>query len=124
MEQYCDTNGIVFTYNSKDPHFPGKATYGGYSSHIVVDERFCLHISDKLNLAAVAPLLCAGITLYSPLKHWGATKGKKVGIVGLGGLGHMHLEHIPFYLRPRRAKRKMANGSAPTKWSSQRTRMR
>jgi uncharacterized zinc-type alcohol dehydrogenase-like protein len=89
MEQYCDTNGIVFTYNSKDPHFPGKATYGGYSSHIVVDERFCLHISDKLNLAAVAPLLCAGITLYSPLKHWGATKGKKVGIVGLGGLGHM-----------------------------------
>jgi alcohol dehydrogenase (NADP+) len=89
LEQYCETNGTIFTYNSKDPHFPGKGTYGGYSSHIVVDERFCLHVSDKLNLAAVAPLLCAGITLYSPLKHWGATKGKKVGIVGLGGLGHM-----------------------------------
>lgn len=89
LEQYCDNNGIVFTYNSKDPFFPGKATYGGYSNHIVVDERFCLHISEKLNLAAVAPLLCAGITLYSPLRHWDATKGKKVGIVGLGGLGHM-----------------------------------
>jgi uncharacterized zinc-type alcohol dehydrogenase-like protein len=89
MEQYCETGGVVFTYNSADPHNPGKPTYGGYSSHIVVDERFCLHVSNKLNLAAVAPLLCAGITLYSPLRHWGATKGKKVGIVGLGGLGHM-----------------------------------
>jgi uncharacterized zinc-type alcohol dehydrogenase-like protein len=89
MEQYCETGGMVFTYNSADPHNPGKPTYGGYSSHIVVDERFCLHVSNKLNLAAVAPLLCAGITLYSPLRHWGATKGKKVGIVGLGGLGHM-----------------------------------
>jgi uncharacterized zinc-type alcohol dehydrogenase-like protein len=89
LEQYCETRGVILTYNSPDPQNPGKPTYGGYSTHIVVDERFCLHVSDKLNLAAVAPLLCAGITLYSPLKHWGATKGKKVGIVGLGGLGHM-----------------------------------
>jgi alcohol dehydrogenase (NADP+) len=89
LEQYCETGGVILTYNSPDPFNPGMPTYGGYSSHIVVDERFCLHVSDKLNLAAVAPLLCAGITLYSPLRHWGATKGKKVGIVGLGGLGHM-----------------------------------
>ncbi len=64
-------------------------TYGGYSEKIVVDQKFVLHVSDKLHLAATAPLLCAGITLYSPLKHWGAGPGKKVGIVGLGGLGHM-----------------------------------
>jgi alcohol dehydrogenase (NADP+) len=89
LEQYCDTRGTILTYNSPDAHFPGKPTYGGYSSHIVVDERFCLHVSEKQNLAAVAPLLCAGITLYSPLHHWGASKGRKVGIVGLGGLGHM-----------------------------------
>jgi alcohol dehydrogenase (NADP+) len=89
LEQYCETGGLVLTYNGPDKYFPGKATYGGYSSQIVVDEHFCLHVSDKLDLAATAPLLCAGITLYSPLKHWGATKGKKVGIVGLGGLGHM-----------------------------------
>jgi uncharacterized zinc-type alcohol dehydrogenase-like protein len=64
-------------------------TYGGYSSRIVVTEAFCLQVSDKLPLAAVAPLLCAGVTMWSPLKHWGAGKGKKVGVVGLGGLGHM-----------------------------------
>lgn len=89
LEQYCDNNALVLTYNSPDIHFPGKPTYGGYSTQIVVDERFCLRVDEKQNLAAVAPLLCAGITLYSPLKHWGASKGKKVGIVGLGGLGHM-----------------------------------
>lgn len=88
-EQYCDNYGMVFSYNSPDAHMKGQQTYGGYSSHIVVDEAFCLQISDKLNPAAVAPLLCAGITMYSPLRHWGASKGKKVGIVGLGGLGHM-----------------------------------
>ena len=88
LEQYCEP-GMTLTYNSPDKHMPGKVTYGGYSSHIVVDERFCLHVSDKLNLAAVAPLLCAGITTYSPLKHWGVGPGMKVGIVGLGGLGHM-----------------------------------
>lgn len=89
LEQYCDSGGTVFTYNAPDPHKTAPVTYGGYSAHIVVKEKFVLHISDKLNLAAVAPLLCAGITLYSPLKHWKAGPGKKVGIVGLGGLGHM-----------------------------------
>lgn len=86
LEQYCDQE--VFTYNSPDKH-TGKMTYGGYSNQIVVDEHFVLHISEKLDLAAVAPLLCAGITTYSPLKHWKIGPGSKVGIVGLGGLGHM-----------------------------------
>lgn len=86
LEQYCDHE--IFTYNSPDKH-TGKMTYGGYSNQIVVDEHFVLHISDKLNLAAVAPLLCAGITTYSPLRHWKVGPGSKVGIVGLGGLGHM-----------------------------------
>jgi uncharacterized zinc-type alcohol dehydrogenase-like protein len=89
LEQYCDTNGTVFTYNAPDPHATAAATYGGYSQGIVVDEHFVLRVSPKLDPAAAAPLLCAGITLYSPLKHWGAGPGKKVGIVGLGGLGHM-----------------------------------
>ena len=86
LEQYCDNN--IFTYNSPDKH-TGKMTYGGYSNQVVVDEHFVLHISDKLDLAAVAPLLCAGITTYSPLRHWKVGPGMKVGIVGLGGLGHM-----------------------------------
>jgi alcohol dehydrogenase (NADP+) len=89
LEQYCDNNDTTFTYNSPDQHIPGQVTYGGYSSHIVVDEQFCLRVSEKLSLAGAAPLLCAGITTYSPLKHWGAAEGKKVGVVGLGGLGHM-----------------------------------
>jgi alcohol dehydrogenase (NADP+) len=89
LEQYCDRGATVYTYNSKDPHGTAPVTYGGYSSRIVVDESFCLRISDKLPLAAVAPLLCAGVTTWSPLKHWGAGPGKKVGVVGLGGLGHM-----------------------------------
>lgn len=86
LEQYCDHE--VFTYNSPDKH-TGNMTYGGYSKQIVVDEHFVLQISDKLDLAAVAPLLCAGITTYSPLKHWKIGPDSKVGIVGLGGLGHM-----------------------------------
>lgn len=86
LEQYCDQG--VYTYNSPDKH-TGKMTYGGYSNQIVVQEHFVLHISDKLDLAAVAPLLCAGITTYSPLRHWKVGPGSKVGIVGLGGLGHM-----------------------------------
>jgi uncharacterized zinc-type alcohol dehydrogenase-like protein len=87
-EQFCD-NGATWTYNSADKKMRGQPTYGGYSSQIVIDEHFCLHVPATLDLAATAPLLCAGITTYSPLKHWGAGKGKKVGIVGLGGLGHM-----------------------------------
>jgi len=89
LEQYCDNYQTVFTYNSNDPHGTTPTTYGGYSDKIVVNEKFVLKVSPKLNLAATAPLLCAGITLYSPLKHWKAGLGKKVGIVGLGGLGHM-----------------------------------
>lgn len=89
LEQYCDNHAVVFTYNSPDEHIPGKRTYGGYSTQIVVDERFCLKVPGNLDLAGTAPLLCAGITLYSPLKHWDTGPGKKVGIVGLGGLGHM-----------------------------------
>ncbi|QEL16494.1 NAD(P)-dependent alcohol dehydrogenase [Limnoglobus roseus] len=89
LEQYCDAGKTVFTYNSADPHGTAPVTYGGYSDRIVVDEKFVLRVPENLDLAGVAPLLCAGITLYSPLKHWGAGPGKKVGIVGLGGLGHM-----------------------------------
>ena len=88
LEQYCDVGGMVFTYNSHDEH-TGKRTYGGYSDHIVVDQHFVLHVSEKLDLAAVAPLLCAGITTYSPMRHWNVKAGDKVGVVGLGGLGHM-----------------------------------
>jgi alcohol dehydrogenase (NADP+) len=85
-EQFCQN--MTLTYGSMDKH-TSKPTYGGYSESIVVDEHFVVRIPTNLNLAAVAPLLCAGITTYSPLHHWGVTKGKKVGIVGLGGLGHM-----------------------------------
>jgi uncharacterized zinc-type alcohol dehydrogenase-like protein len=87
LEQYCDT-GFTGTYNSPDAHLGGM-TYGGYSRSIVVDQHFVLHVPDQRNLAGVAPLLCAGITTYSPLRHWNVGKGHKVGIVGLGGLGHM-----------------------------------
>jgi alcohol dehydrogenase (NADP+) len=87
-EQLCDKDP-TFTYNSPDPHGTAPFTYGGYSSRIVVDEAFCFRLPDRLDPAAAAPLLCAGITLYSPLKHWGAGPGRTVGIVGLGGLGHM-----------------------------------
>ncbi len=86
-EQFCDSIA-TFTYNSEDKQLGG-VTYGGYSDSIVVDEAFALRVSNKLNLAAAAPLLCAGITTYSPLRHWNVRKGQKVGIVGLGGLGHM-----------------------------------
>src|SRR5207244_1478681 len=76
------------TYNGPDKHLGGM-TYGGYSESIVVDEAFTLKVSKNVNLAATAPLLCAGITTYSPLRHWKVGPGQKVGIVGLGGLGHM-----------------------------------
>jgi uncharacterized zinc-type alcohol dehydrogenase-like protein len=89
LEQYCDNDAVTWTYNSKDAHRPGDVTFGGYSTRIVVDEAFCLHLSPKLELSGAAPLLCAGITTYSPLRHWGAAPGKKVGVIGLGGLGHM-----------------------------------
>jgi uncharacterized zinc-type alcohol dehydrogenase-like protein len=87
LEQFCE-NGTLFTYNGPDKK-NGGFTCGGYSTGIVVDEAFVLHISDKVDLAATAPLLCAGITTYSPLHHWKVGPGQKVGVVGLGGLGHM-----------------------------------
>ena len=86
LEQYCDAS--VFTYNGPDAVLGG-VTYGGYSTRIVVNKDFVLHIPDQLDPAAAAPLLCAGITTYSPLRHWNVKEGDKVGIVGLGGLGHM-----------------------------------
>jgi len=86
MEQFCPEG--VFTYNSPDKHLGG-VTFGGYSESIVVDESFVLRVPENLDLAGVAPLLCAGITTYSPMRHWGVGEGKKVGVVGLGGLGHM-----------------------------------
>ncbi|MGI4839022.1 MAG: NAD(P)-dependent alcohol dehydrogenase [Janthinobacterium lividum] len=85
-EQYCE-NGFTGTYNG--PVFGGENTFGGYSDSVVVKEKFVLHIAPTDNLAAVAPLLCAGITTFSPLNHWKVGPGKKVGVVGLGGLGHM-----------------------------------
>ncbi|HLA15055.1 MAG TPA: NAD(P)-dependent alcohol dehydrogenase [Gemmatimonadaceae bacterium] len=87
LEQYCEV-GSVLTYSAHD-RVSGEITYGGYSKQIVVDEDFVLRVSDELPLAQVAPLLCAGITTYSPLRHWKVGKGHRLGVVGLGGLGHM-----------------------------------
>ena len=87
LEQLCPNQTL--TFNSPDKHGTGPVTYGGYSDSIVVDERFVLRVPANLNLAGVAPLLCAGITTYSPIRRWGDLTGKKVGVVGLGGLGHM-----------------------------------
>jgi uncharacterized zinc-type alcohol dehydrogenase-like protein len=86
LEQFCPH--MTLTYNSPDVHLGG-VTYGGYSDSIVVKDDFVLRVPSNLNLAGAAPLLCAGITTYSPMRHWGVTKDKKVGVVGLGGLGHM-----------------------------------
>jgi uncharacterized zinc-type alcohol dehydrogenase-like protein len=86
FEQYCPN--LTLTFNSPDKYLGG-VTYGGYSASIVVDEHFVLRVPSNLNVAGAAPLLCAGITTYSPIRHWGVCKGKKVGVVGLGGLGHM-----------------------------------
>jgi len=86
LEQFCPN--VTYTYGLPDEHLGG-VTFGGYSESIVVDERFVLRIPENLDPAAAAPLLCAGITTWSPLRHWGVTAGKKVGVVGLGGLGHM-----------------------------------
>jgi len=87
LEQFCE-KGTIFTYNAPDKHLGGM-TYGGYSDNVVVDESFVLRVPKNLDLAATAPLLCAGITTYSPLRYYKVGKGQKVGIVGLGGLGHM-----------------------------------
>src|SRR6201999_4393280 len=87
LEQFCE-NGNTLTYGSEEKQ-TGRVTQGGYSNDVVVDQDFCLHVSEDVDLAATAPLLCAGITTYSPLRHWGVDADSKVGVVGLGGLGHM-----------------------------------
>jgi uncharacterized zinc-type alcohol dehydrogenase-like protein len=87
LEQFCE-NGNTLTYGSEEKQ-TGRTTQGGYSDDIVVDQDFCLHVSEDVDLAATAPLLCAGITTYSPLRHWKVGEGSRVGVVGLGGLGHM-----------------------------------
>lgn len=91
LEQYCEP-GMTGTYNSPDKYLLDTPTFGGYSESIVVDENYVLSIPENLDLAAAAPLLCAGITTYSPLHHWNVGPGKKVGIVGIGGLGHMGIK--------------------------------
>jgi|SRR5690554_3292 len=88
LEQHCE-QGMVMTYGSPDPHHEGEMTHGGYSTQIVVDQDFVLRVSEDLDTKAVAPLLCAGITTYSPLRQWNVKAGDKVGVIGLGGLGHM-----------------------------------
>ena len=90
LEQYC-LNGFTGTYNSKEPN-QSTHTFGGYSEKIVVNEHFVLRVPENLDLAGVAPLLCAGITTWSPLKHWNVREGSKVAVIGLGGLGHMALK--------------------------------
>ncbi|STX44813.1 oxidoreductase, Zn-dependent and NAD(P)-binding [Legionella donaldsonii] len=90
LEQYCET-GQVFTYNSPEKE-TGGMTYGGYSDSIVVNQDFVLKVPASLDVKAVAPLLCAGITTYSPMRHWNVKKGDKVGVIGLGGLGHMAIK--------------------------------
>ncbi|MNW27846.1 putative formaldehyde dehydrogenase AdhA [compost metagenome] len=90
LEQFC-TKGVVSTYNSLD--YDGQPTHGGYSQKIVVTERFVVRIPDNLELDVASPLLCAGITTYSPLRHWNAGPGKKVAILGMGGLGHMAIQY-------------------------------
>ena len=124
LEQYCE-DGFVGTYNGPTPDAPGH-TLGGYSQRIVVDEKFVLKIRHpEAQLAAVAPLLCAGITTYSPLRHWKVGPGKKVGIVGIGGLGHMGVKlahamgaHVVAFTTSRGQARGRAATSARTKWWS------
>jgi uncharacterized zinc-type alcohol dehydrogenase-like protein len=90
LEQFCD-EGVTFSFNSPDKYLGG-ATYGGFSETYVCNEKYVLHVPEKLDLASAAPLLCAGITVYSPLKHWQAGPGKMVGILGIGGLGHVAIK--------------------------------
>ncbi len=90
LEQFCD-EGVIYSFNSPDKYLGG-ATLGGFSETYVCNENYVLHVPESLDLAAAAPLLCAGITVYSPLKHWQAGPGKKVGVLGIGGLGHLAIK--------------------------------
>jgi alcohol dehydrogenase (NADP+) len=127
-EHFC-AEGPTLTYAAKD-RVDGSITMGGYSNNYVVDERFAHTVPANLDLAAVAPLLCAGITTYSPLRHWNVGPGKKVGIVGLGGLGHMGLKFAHSFgahavqLTTRSKRRTTPSSSAPTKSSSPPTKPR
>ena len=118
LEQYCDVGGFVLTYGAPDAHSPGQMTYGGYSTSITVTEDFVLKVADSLDKAAAAPLLCAGITTYSPLRHWGAGPGTKVGIVGLGGLGHMGVKFARARSAPRRCCSRRRPARSPTACAS------
>ena len=91
LEQFCE-QGMTGTYNAPDKHISGSPTFGGYSEKVVVDEGYVLRVPENLDLAAAAPLLCAGVTTWSPLKHWNVKEGSKVAVVGLGGLGHMAIK--------------------------------
>ena len=91
LEQFCE-NGFIGTYNGKDKYFESTRTFGGYAESVVVDEHFVLSLPENLDMAAAAPLLCAGITTWSPLRHWNITEKSKVAVVGLGGLGHMAIK--------------------------------
>jgi uncharacterized zinc-type alcohol dehydrogenase-like protein len=122
LEQFCE-KGSIGTYNSVDPVLGGP-TFGGYSSHVVVTESFVLRLPEGMDLAGAAPLLCAGITTSSPLREWEAGPGKRIGVVGLGGLGHMGSSSPMRWARrwccsPRRPRRwRTGNGWAPTRWCS------
>jgi uncharacterized zinc-type alcohol dehydrogenase-like protein len=127
LEQYCETHGTVFTYNSPDAHQPGHRTYGGYSTAIVVDEAFVLRMPTNLDLAAAAPLLCAGITTYSPLRTWGAGPGTRVGWSASAASATWRSSWPTRWARtrrcspPARARSPTAPASAPIGWWSPRT---
>ncbi len=128
LEQFCPN--ATFTYNSPDKHGTAPVTYGGYSDSVVVEEDMVLRIPANLDLAGAAPLLCAGITTYSPLRRNGVGPGKRVGVVGLGGLGHMGVKLAHAWGRTwpcsprRRARPRTPGASGPTRSSSRRTRTR
>ena len=128
LENFCPNHTL--TFGSPDRYGTAPVTYGGYSDSIIVDEHFVLRVPPNLSPAGAAPLLCAGITTYSPLRHQGVTKGKKVGVVGLGGLGHMGVKFARAFgstswSSPRRpVRRKTRCESGPTRWSCPATRMK
>jgi uncharacterized zinc-type alcohol dehydrogenase-like protein len=130
QEQFCE-GPATFTYNSPDRHLGG-VTYGGYSDSLVVDEAFALRVSDRLDPAGAAPLLCAGITTYSPLRHWNVREGQKVGVVGIGGLGHMAVKFasafgarvVVFTTSPAKAEDAIRLGAQDVVISTKATQMR
>ncbi|MBC8035250.1 MAG: NAD(P)-dependent alcohol dehydrogenase, partial [Chitinophagaceae bacterium] len=130
LEQFCEQTPVL-TFNSPDKQLGGQ-TYGGYSQSITVDENYVLRVPENLDPAATAPLLCAGITTYSPLKHWNVSSGQKIGVIGLGGLGHigikiakaMGAEVIVFTTSPSKAEAAKQLGADEVVVSSDREQMR